>query len=202
MNMTPEDNHEPSDELNDWQQLQQDWQNYQPDIVKIKKRIAWVTWRMIAILAIDIIALLLFIPFLMFETMQESVSVAEKIWHFGMFPLFVYGVYWDFKLRLPLFKLESESTKDILGFYLKRVSAGIKLGNLGVKFSLLLEFLFMLWVAANWYFDLGEEKIKEVEFILFGLVWIALLAGIMFWYKVKKEREFIRLTKLWKEFLE
>jgi hypothetical protein len=202
MNITPEDNIETDDDSNEWQELQHEWQSYQPDIVKIKKKIAWVTWRMIAILVIDVLLLIAFIPFLMFETMQESVSLAEKIWHFGMFPLFVYGVYWDFKLRLPLFKLESESTKDILAFYLKRVKAGIKLGELGYQFSLLLEVLFIVWLGANWYFDLGEERLKEIGFIVFGICWIGLFVGIMLWYKQKKEKELIRLTELWKEFLE
>ncbi len=203
MNKIPENNKDTlNHEVDDWQQLQQDWQSYQPDIVKIKKRIAWVTWRMVAILAMDVLLLVLYIPFLMFETIQESTSLAEKIWHFGMFPLIVYGVYWDFKLRLPLFKLESESTKDILGFYLKRVKAGVQLGDLGYKFSLVLEVLFIVWVGGNWYFDLGEERLKELSFITFGICWFGLFAGIMYWYKLKKQKEVFHLTKLWKEFLE
>ena len=125
---------ESNNTTDDWQELQNDWQNYQPDIKKIKRRIAWVTWRMIAILVIDLIILFTYLPFVIFFILPENHSLAVKIWHVGMLPVLLYAVYWDFKLRLPLMKLENESTKVILAFYLKRVSAGVKLGNFSIKF--------------------------------------------------------------------
>jgi hypothetical protein len=186
----------------EWQQLQSDWQSYQPDIVKIKKRIQWVTWRMVGVLVLDVAVLVSYIPFLLFFILLEDSSLASKIWHVGMLPLLVYGVYWDFKLRLPLFKLEDESTKKILSFYMKRVKAGIKLGDVGFKFCLFLIALFILWVGAGFLFDLGEEKITELHFIVFGLVWIGAFAGIMYWYRHKKLKEAKHLSELWKDFLE
>lgn len=194
---------EPQNHSNDeWQQLQNDWQSYQPDMVKIKKRIAWVTWRMIAILVLDVVFLLGYILFILYWSFPEEPSLAIQLWHYGMFPLIVYGVYWDFKLRLPLFKLENKSTRGILEFYLRRVNAGIKLGNLGYKFCVFLLALFLVWVGANFYFDLGEEKIQKISFIIFGVCWIGLFAATMFWYKRKKQKELVRLQALWKEFLE
>ncbi len=194
---------QPHDQTNqEWQRLQEDWQSYQPDIVKLKKRIAWVTWRMVAILMLDVVFLLGYIPFILYWFFYEEPSLAMKLWHYAMVPLIVYGVYWDFKLRLPLFKLENESTKGILGFYLKRVDAGIKLGDLGFKFCLFLVVLFVVWVGASFYFDLGEEKLQKASFIIFGTVLISLLGVIMYWYRNKKRKEFIRLQALWKEFLE
>jgi len=186
----------------EWQQLQSDWQSYQPDIEKIKKRIAWVTWRMIAILALDVLVVLSYIPFLVYFVFLDDVSFAEKIWSYLMTPILFYGVYLDFKLRLPLFKLEGESTKDILAFYLKRVSAGVSLGDIGYKFSLLLLFMFAIWVSASFYFDLGEEKLQRPSFIIFGTAWISFFASIMYWYKNKKKKEFVRLQNLWKNFLD
>jgi hypothetical protein len=186
----------------DWQQLQNDWQSYQPDIAKIKRRIAWVSWRMVAVLALDVLVVVTYIPFLIFWVFEDGVSLAEKIWHFGMLPLLLYGVYWDFKLRLPLFKLDSESTRGILECYLKRVSAGVSLGNLGYKFSLLLLGLFLLWVGSSFYFELGEEKLQQPVFITFGVLWIGFFAVILFWYRNKKQKELNKLTELWKEFLE
>jgi len=186
----------------EWQQLQSDWQSYQPDMIKIKKRIAWVTWRMIAILVLDVVFLVSYIPFMFYWGGLEEPSLAIQLWHYGMFPIIVYGVYWDFKLRLPLFKLENKSTRGILEFYLKRVDAGIKLGNLGYKFCLFLMVSFVVWVAASFYIDLGEEKIQRVSFIVFGISWIGLFAAIMYWYKNKKQNELRRLEALWKEFLE
>jgi len=197
--MTQEQANQANDE---WQQLQNDWQSYQPDIVKINKRIAWVTWRMFAVLALDAIVVLSYIPFLVYLTLYEDNSLAEIIWTYTMTPVLFYGVYWDFKLRLPLFKLDSESTKDILAFYLKRVKAGIRLGELGYKFSLFLIGAFSVWVSSSFYFDLGEEKLQKPSFIIFGIVWVSIMAGIMYWYKNKKQKEYFRLQKLWKEFLE
>lgn len=186
----------------EWQQLQNDWQSYQPDMIKIKKRIAWVTWRMIAILVLDVFFLVSYIPFMLYWAFPEKPSLAIQLWHYGMFPLVVYGVFWDFKLRLPLFRLENKSTRGILEFYLKRVNAGIKLGNLGYKFCLFLMVLFVIWVGASFLFDLGEEKIQRISFIIFGVSWIGLFAATMFWYKRKKQKELVRLQALWKEFLE
>jgi hypothetical protein len=186
----------------EWQQLQEDWQSYQPDIAKIKKRIAWVTWRMIAILALDVVLLLGYIPFIVYWVFPEEPSFAIRLWHYAMAPLIVYGVYWDFKLRLPLFKLENESTKGILGFYLKRVDAGTKLGDLGYKFCLFVLVLFIVWVGASFYFELGEEKLQKASFIIFGVAWISLFGAIMYWYRNKKRKELVRLQALWKEFLD
>jgi len=188
--------------IEEWEQLKNDWQSYQPDIVKIKKRIAWVTWRMIAVLFLDVVVLITYVPFLIFWVFADGSSIAEKVWHFGLFPMLVYGVYWDFKLRLPLFKLDNESTKGILECYIKRVQAGIKLGDIGYKFSLLLVGFFVLWVASSFYFDLGEENLHKPEFIAFGIGWIGFIAGIMYWYRSKKQKEYLRLKELWKEFLE
>lgn len=186
----------------DWQQLQNDWQSYQPDIAKIKRRIAWVTWRMVAVLVLDVLVVVTYIPFLVFWVFDDGASLAEKIWHFGMLPLLLYGVYWDFKLRLPLFKLDSESTRGILECYLRRVRAGVSLGNLGYKFSLLLLGLFLLWVGSSFYFELGEEKLQKPTFIVFGTLWISFFAVILLWYRNKKRKELVRLSALWKEFLE
>lgn len=194
-----EQNNQPNDE---WQQLQSDWQSYQPDITKIKRRIQWVTWRMITILVLDVLVILTYVPFLIYWVFPEDSSLAEKIWHYGMFPLVVYGVYLDFKLRLPLFKLESESTKDILAFYLKRVNAGIMIGKWGYQFSLLLLVLFIIWVGASFYFDLGEKKLQRPQFIVYAILFISLFAITSYWYKNKKQKEASRLQALWKEFLE
>lgn len=197
--MTQEQHNQTDDE---WQQLQNDWQSYHPDMVKIKKRITWVTWRMLAILILDVVFLLTYIPFVLFWVFPKEPSLAIKLWHYGMFPFLVYGVYWDFKLRLPLFKLENKSTKGILEFYLSRVNAGVKLGDLGYKFCLVLVVLFIIWIGANFYFELGDEKIQKVSFIVFGICWIGLFAVIMYWYKNKKKKEHIRLQALWKDFLD
>ncbi|MBV1910738.1 MAG: hypothetical protein KUG78_15655 [Kangiellaceae bacterium] len=195
-----EENNQPTQD--DWEQLQNDWQSFQPDIVKIKRRIEWVTWRMSFILFIDLVFLFGYVPFLIYFVLPESTSLAEKIWHIGMFPVFVYGVYWDFKLRLPLFRIDQESTQGILGSYLARVKAGITLGDIGFKFSLALVVLFLLWVGSSYYFELGEEKLQRPTFILFGVTFISSMAGIMYWYRVKKQKEYSKLKELWKEFLE
>jgi len=186
----------------EWQQLQNDWQSYQPDIAKIKKKIAWVTWRMIAVLALDVLVVITYIPFLIFYVFPEDNSIAMKAWHFAMFPVLMYGVYIDFKLRLPLFKLESQSTEAILRFYLKRVKAGIVLGQWGYRFSVLLLGLFVVWVVSNYLFEWGEAKLEKTSTIVFGMIWISFFAGIMHWYRIRKTKEAKRLQALWKEFLE
>jgi len=188
--------------IDEWHELQNDWQSYKPDIQKIKKRITWVTWRMIAVLILDLIVLFAYVPFIIFFVLIEGESLAIKVWHLVMLPVIFYAVYWDFKLRLPLFKLDSESTKDILAFYLKRVTAGVKLGNFSIKFCLSLLVFYSLWISASFYFDLGEEKLHEPSFILFGLGWIGCFTYISYWYRNKKLKELTRLNALWKTFLE
>jgi len=192
----------PNSNNDDWQKLQNDWQSYQPDIQKIKRRITWVTWRMIVVLGIDLIILLSYVPFVIFFVLPESKSLALKIWLIGMIPVIMYGIYWDFKLRLPLFKLESESTKDILAFYLKRVTAGVKLGNFSIKFCFSLLVFYSLWIASSFYFDLGEEKLHQLSFIIKGLVLFGCFIFGSYWYRNKKAKELVRLKALWKEFLE
>jgi len=186
----------------DWLQLQTDWQSYQPDMVKIKKRITWVTWRMFAILALDVLVVVSFIPYLIYFTFYTDSSLADKIWNYSITPVLFYGVYLDFKLRLPLFKLDGESTKDILAFYLKRVNTAVSIGDIGFKFSLLLLGMFAGLVISSFFLELGEKKLQEFSFIVFGIVWIGFFTGIMYWYKVKKQKEACRLQKLWKEFLD
>jgi len=186
----------------EWKELQSDWQSYRPDIKKIKKRITWVTWRMIAVLVMDLLILFAYVPVGIFFVLIESQSLASKIWYLGMLPVLLYTVYWDFKLRLPLFKLDSESTKDILAFYLKRVSAGVRLGNFSIKFCLSLLVLYSLWIGASFYFDLGEEKLQKASFIFSGFVWIGCFTYISYWYRNRKAKELIRLNELWKGFLE
>lgn len=191
-----------SQNIDEWQQLQNDWQSYRPDIAKIKKRIAWVTWRMIAILILDVVTLLLYFPFFYYWILTENNSLALLIWHYSMFPLLFYGVYWDFKLRLPLFKLENHSTKGILEFYLKRVKAGVALGRLGYKFCILLVALFCLWISASFFVDLGEQKLQRPSFIIFGVTLISSMGAIMYWYRNKKLKELKRLQDLWRAFLD
>ncbi len=186
----------------DWQQMQNDWQSYQPDIKKIKRRILWVTWRMIAILVLDVLILVTYIPFLIFWVIPANEALMIKIWHYAMFPLLIYGVFLDFKLRMPLLRIEGESTKGILGLYLERVKAGVKLGIWGFRFCFMLLVLFLTWIGVTLIVEPEIVLAHKLKNIIFGLVWIGLFAGGSYWYKNRKQEEEIRLTSLWKEYLE
>ena len=113
----------------------------------------------------------------------------------------IYGVYLDFKLRIPIFRLQSESTKDVLKLYLNRTKVGIQLGVICKFFLYGLLVSFWIWVAAIQYFFPEEPKYSEWQFIVFGSVWISLFIPVAVWYQRKKQREYDELSELWKEYL-
>jgi len=191
-----------SDPLKDWEEMQSEWQSYQPDVQKIKKTINWVTWRMGAILAFDVIAILLYIPFLIFFVSVDENSLVENSWHYLLGLLLIYGVYLDFKIRLPIFRAQGESTKDVLELYLKRTQAGVTIGRIGKNFSWVLLVAFVLWYLANLLLPSGNPKIADWEFGLFGVVWIAVFVVLCRWYENKKQKEFEKLNKLWQDYIE
>ena len=191
-----------NDPLKDWDKLQAEWQTYQPDVQQIKKKINWVTLRMIAVLFLDLVVLLGYFPFLFYFIDIETFSWVENSWHVFIGILLVYGVYLDFKIRLPLIRMEGESTKDVLALYLKRTRAGIVIGRYGRYFSWLLLAGFIIWFAAN--LLLVEQPAKEFkwQFAVFGVVWITGSALICRWYENKKKKEYDKLKALWREYVD
>jgi hypothetical protein len=186
----------------EWMQLQKDWQSFQPDINKINKKISWVTWRMISILVLDVITILAYIPFLIVWVVPAETSLIYKLWPYLMLPIGIYGVYLDFKLRIPLFKLEKGSSKDILSAYLKFVRTGVLVGLWGGRFSLGLLAWFIFWALAVHFLD--PENAKRLSIILLaGVTSVLVLTSLaMYWYKAKKAKEAQNILALWREYLE
>ena len=191
-----------NDPLKDWEDLQSEWQSYQPDVQKIKKKINWVTWRMGLILVFDVVALVGYVPFLIYVVKIEQNSWLINSWHIMLGLLLIYGVYLDFKIRLPILRSQGESTKEVLELYLKRTEAGVTVGRLGKKFSWVLLIAFVLWFAANWIWTPDNPKATSWEFGLFGTVWISVFVFISHWYEGKKQKEFDKLNKLWKDYID
>lgn len=186
----------------DWLQLQKDWQNYQPNIKKIKRKISWVTLRMIALLAIDVIVALAYIPFLYFYVTSTDDPLVVRVGPFFMYPVLLYGVYLDFKLRMPVFRCEGESTRDILEFYLRRVQAGVQIGHWGFYFTLMLCGLFGLWFLAGFLLDSGDAHHFSIQSILIAYGVLLTTAVGTYWYRNKKRAEAEELKRLWREFLD
>lgn len=189
------------DPLDDWQELQSDWQSYQPDIQKIRKKVNWVTWRMAAILIVDVLAVIIYLPFVYFLFINNDSHWVINSWHYLLAILLIYGVYLDFKIRIPIFKLQGESTKDILELYLKRTEAGIVIGRLGQNFSWILLGSFIIWVAATNIIVPDVDKLSDWRFTVFGLAYMGIFILITSWYRNKKQREYTELKKLWQDYL-
>lgn len=189
--------------LNDWDKLQSQWQSFEPDIKKIKKKISWVTWRMGFILFMDVIVVVTYIPFLLMITDDPDRNFLLNSYFYLLGILVVYGAYLDFKIRLPIFRLQGNSTKEVLSLYLQRVKAGILIGKLSKIFSWLLLGAFMLWFFANFYFQ--DAKTTEQftwQYGIFGFFWIGLFVVLSYWYQNRKKKELIRLKELWKGYIE
>ena len=145
--------------LNDWDELQSQWQSYQPDMQKIKSRINWVTWRMRLILLVDVIILVSYFPVIWFLLEDRSVTRLEIVFHVLIGFALVYGVYLDFKIRLPIFRAQGDSTKDVLALYLARVKAGIRLANLTFYASIFLLVFLSVFLVSRYF--LSEEPNLE-----------------------------------------
>lgn len=191
-----------NDPLKDWDELQSQWQSYEPDIQQIKKKINWVTWRMGLILVLDIIIVLAYVPFLYFSITSDSRHWIVDIWDCVMGALLIYLVYLDFKIRLPIFRAQGESTREVLQLYIKRVEAGITIGRLGKAFCFFLLVLFIVWVTVNYFLPEKDLSLTKWPFLLFGVCWIGGFTAIFAWYQAKKTKELERLTILWKEYLD
>ncbi len=191
-----------NDPLNDWDELQSEWQSYQPDMQKIKKKINWVTWRMVGILAFDILAVLFYFPFLYFVLTPDDNSWAYKSFFYLMGVLLIYGTYLDFKIRLPIIFYQGESTKDILNLYLDRIQAGILVGKIGKYFGIGLLIINWIWIAIVLHFEPEHPKVSGDYFVLFFSGWMGGISLICWWYERKKQKEYIKLKALWQDYME
>ncbi|TQV75081.1 hypothetical protein FLL45_09065 [Aliikangiella marina] len=191
-----------NDPLKDWDKLQAEWQTYQPDIQQIKKKINWVTLRMIAVLAIDVVVLVGYFPFIYYFLDFSMDNWIENSWHGVIGILLFIGVYLDFKIRLPILRMSGESTKEILAFYLKRTRAGVVIGRYGAGFSWLLLAIFTVWFAANLFLVAQPAKEFNWMFAAFGIVWISGAALLCHWYASKKQKEYLKLKQLWRDFID
>ena len=191
-----------SDPLKDWESLQSEWQAYEPDIQQIKKKISWVTWRMAAILVIDVVVVVSYFPFLFIVLDNPENNWLVNSWHYLLGLLLIYGVYLDFKIRLPILRSQGDSAKEVLELYLKRTEAGIAIGRIGKNFSWFLLAAFVLWWLANFLFMPENHKVTRWQFGLFGVVWISAFVFICRWYELKKRKEFKKLSELWREYLD
>ncbi len=190
---------EPND---NWEALQSQWQSYQPDMQKIKKKINWVTWRMGAILLVDVLFVLAYFPFLYYRLVENQEDWLLNSWDLLIGCLVVYGVYIDFKIRLPIFRAQGESTRDVLALYFNRVKAGVELGRFCKNFSFMLLAAFLLLVGVNQVYPSANPRISEPGFIVFGILWISGFVVLSIWYQKKKQKEHDNLKKLWQEYLE
>jgi|GEM_PF-4100005 len=191
-----------SEPISDWGELQSEWQSYQPDMKKIKKKINWVSWRMGAVLVFDVLAIVGYCLFLYYQVILDDKPLSLEIWLYAMGVASVYGVYLDFKIRLPIFRSVGDSTKDVLQLYLKRVEAGVTIGKLGEKFSWAVLILFWIWAITNHLTLPAEAKLNNPKGIILASIWIVGIAGIFIWYKKKKQKEHQKLRSLWQGFIE
>ncbi|MET1257282.1 hypothetical protein [Aliikangiella maris] len=191
-----------NDPLKNWNDWQNEWQAYEPDIKKIKSKINWVSWRMGMILLMDIIILIAYVPFILFILMTEETHWIELVWDVVMGILIIYFVYIDFKIRLPIFRAQGDSTRDVLQLYVKRVEAGVTVGSLGAKCCFGVMILFILWILVNYFLPEPSDKLTEIPFISMGIIWFLMFVVIFKWYEKRKQKELKKLTWLWRDYLE
>lgn len=187
--------------MNDWEDLQAEWQAYQPDMQKIQKKISWVTWRMRLVLLIDVIFLVCYGYFTVYFVNQYPEDWLQNTWFIVILILSTYAVYWDFKIRLPIFHPQDDSTQAILRFYLNRTKAGIRLGKFGCNFCAVMLLAFWILTSVNYFYVTGNDKLLDPYFLVFGNVWILMFIFFYWQYKRKKQKEYNRLVSLWQEYL-
>lgn len=187
--------------MNDWEKLQQAWQAYEPPIRQIEKKINWVSWRMIFILAVDVLVLLGYVYF-MFHFLPSDDPVHVKVWNLLMGGVLVIGVYLDFKIRLPLFRLEDRSTSSILKFYLKRVEAGVVLGRIARQFCQWMYPFALAFISVSWWLETENKTERYLFLYLFISLWLGLFWLISRWYENRKQKELEKLQELWREFID
>ena len=179
--------------INDWQDLQNEWQSYQPDVKKIQRKINWVTWRMVILLVLEVLLVTAYVVFVYYSVNYLETSSTVNLWNFFVGILAVFGLYLDFKLRLPVFRQQGSSTKDILGLYLKRTHMGISLGQWSKIFSWILLISFNAWIVINYLYFPEETRLSSLGFIVFGNIWISGFLLVCYWYKNKKQKEYQKL---------
>ncbi len=189
-----------SEEFN-WDKAVDEWQQHQPDLPAIKKNMRWLSLRMKLVLALDVVSLLILLPFNYFIFLSgEAISV--KIWFVLLSMLAAVGVYFDFYLRKELWELP-ETTRDVFAHLVKRAQAGIRIARFAAAYLSIFLFLLFTWSGyIAMYEPFRFEKAGAVVGLLVGSSIIAVSIVVSIWYGKRKKQELIEAEKNYRNFID
>ncbi|NVJ60440.1 MAG: hypothetical protein HWE27_08620 [Gammaproteobacteria bacterium] len=185
----------------DWDEAVDQWQSHEPELPSIKRNMRWLSWRMKAVLALDIVGLMVLLPFAFFIFQSEE-STSIKIWFSITCVLAVVGVYFDFYLRRELWQ-QPTNTKELLNHMIKREKAGVRIGQFAVVYLGIFLVILISWAVSVWFL---EQERFEGEYALLSVVCgsvIMLVSIIMSMvYKKRKQKRLQQVELELEKFLE
>ncbi|WMS86930.1 hypothetical protein [Pleionea litopenaei] len=188
-----------SDEFN-WDKALDQWQSHQPDMPALKRNMRFLAWRMKALLALDVLSLLILFPFAYFIFISNE-PTSTKAWFSIICVLATVGVYFDFYLRRDLWE-QPDTTHQMYLHIVKRAKAGIRIG----QFSIIYLSVFLI-AFASW---LGFLAIYEPERFQSNVGMMSAVAAlsaifisilISFWYRQRKVKDLSEAKRQLQEFL-
>ena len=184
-----------------WDNAVKEWQHLQPDVPALKKSMRWVTWRMRCIVALDVLVLLLFIPFWIY-IFDKPQSSSVKVWFGTMFLLAVIGVYFDIYLRKGLWQDDLSSTRAMLEFVYRRTLGGVRLARFSIIYMALFFVSISGWVGYTYFFE-PEQLQKDFALIgiLLGYCMIAAVVIGAVWYRKRKQREVENIKQMLDQYI-
>lgn len=170
----------------DWDKAVEQWQSHEPALPAIKRNMRWLLWRMKAVLALDIIGLLVLLPFAYF-IFQSGESMSIKIWFSITCIIAVVGVYFDFYLRRDLWQ-QPTNTKELLHHMVKREQAGVRIGQFAIVYLSIFLLILLTWSAMVWFF---EPARFDGQYTLLSVVLgsVTMIASIILSHLYKKRKE-------------
>jgi hypothetical protein len=152
------------------------------------------------VLALDVISLMVLLPFTYFIFLSEE-ALSIKIWFSVACVFAVVGVYFDFYLRKDLW-LQPATTKDLFLHLIKRAKAGVRLA----RFATVYLSIFLLYLLGwSGYVAIYEAERLEKSGSLIslvvgsGIIIISILISL--WYRKRKEQELLQAEKDYQEFM-
>ncbi len=184
----------------DWDKAIEDWQSQAPDVPEVTKNMRWLAWRMKIILLLDVVSLLVLLPFTYFIFITEP-DLSIKVWFSLICVLAIVGVYFDFYLRKDLWQIPN-STNDTFLHLIKRAEAGIKLARFAVIYLAVFLLSLLGWASFKWMTE--PNKMTDAYAwlsLIVGALIIVVSIAVSIWYGKKQEKELIRATQNYQDFI-
>ncbi len=188
-----------TDEFN-WDKAVNEWQSHEPDLPELKKNMRWLSWRMKLVLALDIVSLLLLVPFA-FYIFQTEESFSVKVWVILVSILATIGVYFDFYLRRELWEVPT-TTRGLYEHMIKRAKVGINIARFAIIYLSVFGLFLAGWSAYAWLYEAARfDRANSTFSVLIGIGVVVVSIIISFWYGKRKAAQLRQAEKQFKDFV-